>query len=324
MIPYTVWSGKEVSHNKLRPFGSVIYFRDHVELDKLKPRYRQGILLGWREDSDSYVRYWDPLKQTVNYSRDVVYSPSDDMNEEAVKNIKTPEDLIYLSSSTTAERTATTPQTPQISTRSLPHTPQPQRFASIEPMSPDTEESFSPSPYTRRSISKDVLEDYHSDGETEAHESSEDELALGKGGVSATYVADSGTPNSFKEARNSDSWPYWKQAITEELSKMDKYQVFKIVPRVAGQHILKGRWVFTRKIDGNTGKVAAFKARWVAKGYAQIEGIHFNDIHASVVHKDSIRVLLALVNYLDYECVEFEQLEHHVTPYAPKPALSCR
>jgi len=227
------------------------------------------------------------------------------MKEETVKNIKTPEDLVYLSSGTTAEKTATTPQTPQISTPSLPRTPQAQRFASIEPMSPDTEESFSPSPYNRRSTSKD-LENYHSGEENETHESSEDELALGKGGVSATYVADSGTPNSFKEARNSDSWPYWKQAITEELSKMDKYQVFKIVPRIPGQHILKGRWVFTRKIDGNTGKVAAFKARWVAKGYAQIEGIHFNDIHASVVHKDSIRVLLALVNHLDYECDQLD------------------
>lgn len=67
-------------------------------------------------------------------------------------------------------------------------------------------------------------------------------------------------------------------------------------------HVLKARWVYTRKIDGDTGKVAAFKARWVAKGYAQQEGIHFNEIHASVVHKDSIRVLLSLVNYADLEC----------------------
>ena len=71
-------------------------------------------------------------------------------------------------------------------------------------------------------------------------------------------------------------------------------------------HILKARWVFTRKIDGETGKTAAFKARWVAKGYAQIEGIHFNDIHAWVVHKDSIRVLLALVNHHDYECDQLD------------------
>ena len=71
-IPYTIWSGKNVAHETLRPFGSQIYFRDHTESDKLQARYRPGILLGWREDSSSYVRYWDPLKESVNYSRDVV------------------------------------------------------------------------------------------------------------------------------------------------------------------------------------------------------------------------------------------------------------
>lgn len=70
-IPYTIWSGKDVNHKRLQPFGSRIYLRDHTESDKLQPRYRSGILLGWREDSNSYVRYWAPLKKSVNYSRDV-------------------------------------------------------------------------------------------------------------------------------------------------------------------------------------------------------------------------------------------------------------
>jgi hypothetical protein len=58
---------------------------------------------------------------------------------------------------------------------------------------------------------------------------------------------------------------------------------------------LKARWVYTRRTDG-TSKVAAYKVRWVGKGYAQIKGLHFNVIHASVVHKDSIHVFLSLVN----------------------------
>jgi transposase InsO family protein len=35
-IPYTMWSGKNVAHETLRPFGSQIYFRDHTESDKLQ------------------------------------------------------------------------------------------------------------------------------------------------------------------------------------------------------------------------------------------------------------------------------------------------
>lgn len=66
--------------------------------------------------------------------------------------------------------------------------------------------------------------------------------------------------------------------------------------------LLKAKWVCTRKIDGETGRPSAYKARWVAKGYAQRAGIDYNELYAAVAHKDSVRVFLSLVNYHDYEC----------------------
>jgi hypothetical protein len=83
---------------------------------------------------------------------------------------------------------------------------------------------------------------------------------------------------------------------------MDKYEVWTVTDRVPGIKPLKAKWVFTRKIDGETGKPAAYKARWVAKGFQQCEGVDYNELFASVAHKDSIRVFLALVNYLNLEC----------------------
>jgi len=62
------------------------------------------------------------------------------------------------------------------------------------------------------------------------------------------------------------------------------------------------RWVYTRKIDGETGKSSAYKAQWVGKGCFQVEGVDLNELFAEVAHKDSIRVFLALVNHLDLEC----------------------
>lgn len=66
--------------------------------------------------------------------------------------------------------------------------------------------------------------------------------------------------------------------------------------------VVGAKWVFTCKIDGETGKSSASKARWVAKGYSQIEGVEYNELFSSVAHKDLIRVFLALVNHLDLEC----------------------
>lgn len=188
-------------------------------------------------------------------------------------------------------------QTPDVHVALLPPTPTAQRYTTSELEAESTVDiSPSPSPRApatslRRGPSDEILGHYDEGSE------SDDELALGQVARAAAYISNAGNPNSYREARNSPQWEQWEAAIQEELDTMEKYQVFKVIPRQPNMHVLKARWVFTRKIDGETGKTAAFKARWVAKGYAQIEGIHFNDIHASVVHKDSIRVLLALVSY---------------------------
>lgn len=109
-------------------------------------------------------------------------------------------------------------------------------------------------------------------------------------------------PQSYKQAQDSPEWEHWWKAILDELAKMEQYAVWKLVPRSSAHHILQARWVFTRKIDGESGLPCAYKARWVAKGYRQIEGLDYNETFASVVHKDTVRIFLALVNFLDLDC----------------------
>jgi hypothetical protein len=104
-------------------------------------------------------------------------------------------------------------------------------------------------------------------------------------------------PKSYRQARNSPEWPKWEKAMKVELAKMEKYDVWELVLRSDDMRVLEARWVFTRKIDGTTGEAAEYRARWVAKGYRQVEGIDHNEIFASVAHKDTIRVFLATVNY---------------------------
>jgi hypothetical protein len=40
--------------------------------------------------------------------------------------------------------------------------------------------------------------------------------------------------------------------------------------------------VYTRKFDESTGKSSKYKARWVAKGYSQIQGVDFDELFAEV------------------------------------------
>jgi hypothetical protein len=109
-------------------------------------------------------------------------------------------------------------------------------------------------------------------------------------------------PDTYSQARHSPEWNNWQTAMSNKLDKMDKDKVWDVVDRRPDMRVVGARWVYTRKIDGATGLPSTYKARWVAKGYSQIEGINYNKLYAAVAHKDTIRVFLSLVNYFALEC----------------------
>lgn len=123
--------------------------------------------------------------------------------------------------------------------------------------------------------------------------------------IHEALAADASCPKTYAEARRSPDWPKWEKAILEELAKMNKYGVWTELKSEAIKGLkgkaLSGRWVFTRKISGTTGLPTEYKARWVVKGYEQRAGIDYVELYAGVVHKDTLRVLLALTAMLDHE-----------------------
>jgi hypothetical protein len=109
-------------------------------------------------------------------------------------------------------------------------------------------------------------------------------------------------PSSYEQARSSSELENLKIEISVELAKMDKCKIWEVIPRKDNMEVVGDCYVFTRKIDGTTGKPSAYKARWVAKGREQIERVNFTELNAGVARKDPIRLFLALVNYYNLEC----------------------
>ena len=103
----------------------------------------------------------------------------------------------------------------------------------------------------------------------------------------ALAAASTDTPQSYQQARLSPHWIDWEPAIAAELANMAKCDVWEPVPR-ENHRTIPGKWVFTRKIDGDTGKPAKFKVRYVVKGFRQVKGKDYNKVFASVAHKNSI------------------------------------
>jgi hypothetical protein len=79
--------------------------------------------------------------------------------------------------------------------------------------------------------------------------------------------------------------------MQEELNNFKRNEVWSLVPRPK-QNVVGTKRVFHNKQDEH-GVVTRNKAQLVAKGYAQVAGLDFEETFAHVARLDSIRILLA-------------------------------
>ncbi|GJQ93054.1 retrovirus-related pol polyprotein from transposon TNT 1-94 [Tanacetum coccineum] len=74
----------------------------------------------------------------------------------------------------------------------------------------------------------------------------------------------------------------------------------ELVPQPRNMTIIGTKWVFRNKLDEN-GIVSQNKARLVAQGYNQQEGIDYDETYALVARLESIRILLAYAYALEFK-----------------------
>ena len=73
-----------------------------------------------------------------------------------------------------------------------------------------------------------------------------------------------------------------------------------LVPRSEGENIIGTKWIF-RNNTNEEGNVIRNKARLIAQGYSQMEGVDYDEAFVPVAHIGSIRILLALACQLKFK-----------------------
>jgi hypothetical protein len=73
----------------------------------------------------------------------------------------------------------------------------------------------------------------------------------------------------------------------KELNNFTRNEVWSLVARPK-QNVVRTKWVFRNKQDEN-GVVTRNKARLVAQGFTQVEGLDFGETYAPVARLESIR-----------------------------------
>ena len=109
-------------------------------------------------------------------------------------------------------------------------------------------------------------------------------------------------PKSVEETKLDE---YWVIAMQEELNQLEKNKTWDIVPRPIDKNVVGTKWVFRNKLNED-GKVIKNKTRLVCKGYAQVEGIDFDETFAPVARLEAIRMFLALANYKNFKVYQMD------------------
>ena len=97
-------------------------------------------------------------------------------------------------------------------------------------------------------------------------------------------------PSTFEEA----SQHYvWQDVMMDKYHSVIKYDVWEIVPRPEGKSVVTSRWLYKLKHAAD-GSVEKYKARFVARGFSQVEGIDYDETFASVARYTSLRALISI------------------------------
>ncbi|GJX53088.1 retrovirus-related pol polyprotein from transposon TNT 1-94 [Tanacetum coccineum] len=102
-------------------------------------------------------------------------------------------------------------------------------------------------------------------------------------------------PKTYKDALTQSCWI---ESIQEELNEFECLEVWELVPQPDKVMVITLKWIYKVKLD-ELGGMLKNKARLLARGYRQEEGIDFEESFAPVARLEAIRIFLAFAAYMN-------------------------
>ena len=271
------------------------------------------MLLGYEEGRKAY-RLYDPKRGKVVISRDVVF---DEMaawdwvqqgigEASGVSNTFTIEHLVMQGGgagaqaaaavgeqAAAAEQAAAGEQSPPAAV----HLPPPQSPATAGQGTPPLEFASPPT-------NIDEYVDAFHDGEEVRFRRVDNIVGEGRAPGLASRLLDdpelllvsAEEPPTFTVAERDANW---RRAMLEEMRAIEDNGTWELVDPPAGCRPIGLKWVYKVKRD-ECGAIVKYKARLVARGFVQREGIDFEEVFAPVARMESIRLLLAMAAAKDW------------------------
>nr|GFB07011.1 Gag-Pol polyprotein [Tanacetum cinerariifolium] len=109
-------------------------------------------------------------------------------------------------------------------------------------------------------------------------------------------------PKNIKEAMADSAWI---NAMQEELHQFDRLQVWELIDKPFGKNVIKLKWLWKNKKDEEQ-TVIHNKARLVANGYTQEEGIDFKESFTLVARLEDVKTFVAYVAYKSFSIYQMD------------------
>jgi hypothetical protein len=98
-------------------------------------------------------------------------------------------------------------------------------------------------------------------------------------------------PNTFEQAKNCGESVQWKRAMDDELESLVDNDTFELTSLPKGRKCIGGKWVYAVK-QGSDENEVKFKARYVAKGFSQVENIDYEETFSPTAQMSSLRMFI--------------------------------
>jgi transposase InsO family protein len=321
--PFEVWTGKKPNLEHLRTFGckAFVHIPDQKR-PKLDAKSFPCVFIGYSDESKAY-RFYDPETRCVIVSRDAIFDEgsshyshshsTDRLVEWENSIIPSPSEVIVPSHSVDvpvqrndrADAIVIDDDSDDHSDHSdqLDHSDDEDRAviddepsSSHSSYSDDNVPLVAPVPSHDASIRRSARQRIPpvpywdvkaSERQLSRIRQSSNQQAL----LAAGQQFVSKEPAHFKQVVNRADHQQWEDAMQAEYDSIQRTGTWSLVPLPAGRKAIGCRWVYKLKHKAD-GSIDRYKARLVAQGFSQKEGVDFNETFAPVAKFSSIRALL--------------------------------
>lgn len=304
-VPEELWLNRKPGYKHLRRFGSIAYV--HHDQGKLQPRALKGVFLGYPQGTKGY-KVWLLDSEKCVISRNIVFH-----EEVMFKDLKSEKEHGIKGNFETGQSSGT---------------------SNIEIVVEENSENQQQQPSAENIVQGGVIAENQSESGEEENadvndDQDDDELVgyqLARDRVRRAVVPparlsdysmvafalltaedmDIEEPQCFHDAQVSAEWLKWNGSMEEEMDSLTKNKTWNVVDRPEGKKIIGCRWLYKKKPGIPGVEPERYKARLVARGFTQREGIDYQEVFAPVVKHVSIRILMSAVVNQD---LELEQMD---------------